>query len=115
MSIAESSGKLEILCGPRHMFEVCYLVGRASGRVGISAPRVLLAGGWLAAGECHPECPQGECINSSVACKRCIAEWGALHTAERERLAPSVAAVTLTMCAAAATVFFAALFVLLII
>ncbi|CAG4943232.1 unnamed protein product [Parnassius apollo] len=30
----------------------------------------------------------GECIHSSVACKRRIAEWGALHTAESERPAP---------------------------
>ncbi|KPJ13742.1 Furin-like protease 2 [Papilio machaon] len=59
---------------------------------------------------CHCNMDTGECINSSVAGKRRIAEWGAL---QRERApAPSAAAVALTVCAAAAAVFLAVLFVL---
>lgn len=54
----------------------------------------------------------GECINSSVAGKRRIAEWGALHTVASERIAPGVSSVALTVFAAAAAVFLAVLFVL---
>ncbi|KAM3965420.1 furin-like protease 2 isoform 1-T2 [Aphomia sociella] len=59
---------------------------------------------------CHPD--TGECINASVAGKRRIAEWSALHTAPKSHAVPSVAAVTLSICAVAAGLFLAVLLVL---
>lgn len=61
---------------------------------------------------CHPE--TGECINSSVAGKRRIAEWGALHTVENARStsAPSAAAITVMVCLSAGALFFVVLMIL---
>ncbi|KAJ2949490.1 hypothetical protein O0L34_g15413 [Tuta absoluta] len=59
---------------------------------------------------CHPD--TGDCINSSVAGKRRIAEWGALHTEASEGALPSVLTIVVAVCAAAASVFFMVLMVL---
>ncbi|KAH9629774.1 hypothetical protein HF086_009901 [Spodoptera exigua] len=61
---------------------------------------------------CHCNPDTGECINSSVAGKRRIAEWGALHTVPSAQSAPSVAVVTLAVCAAAVGLFITVLVVL---
>ncbi|CAG9791010.1 unnamed protein product [Diatraea saccharalis] len=59
---------------------------------------------------CHPE--TGECINSSVAGKRRIAEWSALHTAPSAHSSPAPTLVTLGVVAAALVLFLSVLFVL---
>lgn len=55
---------------------------------------------------------QGECINSSVAGKRRIAEWGAMHTESSQHTLPGVATVVIAVCAVAATLFITVLMVL---
>lgn len=60
--------------------------------------------------QCHPD--TGECINSSNAGKRRIAEWSALKSPPSEHTLPSVAAVVLTVSVTGATLFLVVLMML---
>ncbi|XP_047532266.1 furin-like protease 2 isoform X1 [Vanessa atalanta] len=58
---------------------------------------------------CHPD--TGECINSSVAGKRRIPEWSALHTAQSDATPHALASVVAAVAALAVTVFIVAMIV----